>query len=157
MASHSHPSSTANIVGAHYRVGKKIGEGSFGVIFEGELSLPFALCSQLTAQIFIGTNLLNSQTVAIKFVRYLSNSPNHSLMLCCNRNRGRLKLLNFVTNVVLTVFSLGVVSPHSTTSPPPTLKVPPFSWDTANLSLWAGGVAQYFGHRPSWTESRRSF
>lgn len=35
MASHSHPSSTANIVGVHYRVGKKIGEGSFGVIFEG--------------------------------------------------------------------------------------------------------------------------
>jgi casein kinase 1 len=35
MASHSHPSSTANIVGVHYRVGRKIGEGSFGVIFEG--------------------------------------------------------------------------------------------------------------------------
>jgi hypothetical protein len=25
----------ANIVGVHFRVGKKIGEGSFGVIFEG--------------------------------------------------------------------------------------------------------------------------
>jgi len=37
-------------VGVHYRVGKKIGEGSFGVIFEG-------------------TNLLNNQQVAIKFVR----------------------------------------------------------------------------------------
>jgi len=36
MASHSHPSSTANLVGVHYRVGKKIGEGSFGVIFEGQ-------------------------------------------------------------------------------------------------------------------------
>ena len=34
--SHSHSSgSSNNIVGAHYRVGKKIGEGSFGVIFEG--------------------------------------------------------------------------------------------------------------------------
>ena len=32
MSSHS---STANLVGVHYRVGKKIGEGSFGVIFEG--------------------------------------------------------------------------------------------------------------------------
>ena len=52
MASHSHPSSTANIVGVHYRVGRKIGEGSFGVIFEG-------------------TNLLNNQQVAIKFVRVL--------------------------------------------------------------------------------------
>lgn len=46
----SHSSSSSNIVGVHYKVGKKIGEGSFGVIFEG-------------------TNLLNSQTVAIKFVR----------------------------------------------------------------------------------------
>ena len=44
-------SSSSNVVGVHYRVGKKIGEGSFGVIFEG-------------------TNLLNNQQVAIKFVRY---------------------------------------------------------------------------------------
>lgn len=42
-------SSSSNVVGVHYRVGKKIGEGSFGVIFEG-------------------TNLLNSSSVAIKFV-----------------------------------------------------------------------------------------
>lgn len=45
-------SSSSNVVGVHYRVGKKIGEGSFGVIFEG-------------------TNLLNNQQVAIKFVRVL--------------------------------------------------------------------------------------
>lgn len=31
----SHSSSSSNIVGVHYKVGKKIGEGSFGVIFEG--------------------------------------------------------------------------------------------------------------------------
>ena len=43
-------SAASNVVGVHYRVGKKIGEGSFGVIFEG-------------------TNLLNNQMVAIKFVR----------------------------------------------------------------------------------------
>jgi casein kinase 1 len=42
-------SSSSNVVGVHYRVGKKIGEGSFGVIFEG-------------------MNLLNNQQVAIKFV-----------------------------------------------------------------------------------------
>lgn len=37
---HSHSSSTTNgVVGTHYRVGKKIGEGSFGVVFEG--SPPF--------------------------------------------------------------------------------------------------------------------
>ena len=37
-------SSSSNVVGVHYRVGKKIGEGSFGVIFEG-------------------TNLLNNQHI----------------------------------------------------------------------------------------------
>ena len=40
---------SSNVVGVHYRVGKKIGEGSFGVIFEGH-------------------NLLNNNQVAIKFV-----------------------------------------------------------------------------------------
>ncbi|QYS94914.1 Protein kinase domain-containing protein [Trichoderma simmonsii] len=44
-------SSSSNVVGVHYRVGKKIGEGSFGVIFEG-------------------TNLLNNQQVAIKFTSH---------------------------------------------------------------------------------------
>lgn len=53
---HSTHSSGSNIVGVHYRVGKKIGEGSFGVIFEG-------------------TNLLNSQTVAIKFEPRKSDAP----------------------------------------------------------------------------------
>ncbi|KAI0637002.1 CK1/CK1/CK1-G protein kinase [Trametes polyzona] len=52
----SHNSSSNNIVGGHYRVGKKIGEGSFGVIFEG-------------------TNLLNSQTVAIKFEPRKAEAP----------------------------------------------------------------------------------
>ena len=49
-------SSSSNVVGVHYRVGKKIGEGSFGVIFEG-------------------TNLLNNQQVAIKFVRPAQPRP----------------------------------------------------------------------------------
>ncbi|KAI9064405.1 CK1/CK1/CK1-G protein kinase [Trametes sanguinea] len=53
MSSHS---SSNNVVGGHYRVGKKIGEGSFGVIFEG-------------------TNLLNSQTVAIKFEPRKAEAP----------------------------------------------------------------------------------
>ena len=48
----SHSQSTggnSSIIGQHFRVGKKIGEGSFGVVFEG-------------------VNLLNGQLVAIKFV-----------------------------------------------------------------------------------------
>ena len=58
-------SSSSNVVGVHYRVGKKIGEGSFGVIFEG-------------------TNLLNNQQVAIKFVEpsiwtYMATSAHNIL------------------------------------------------------------------------------
>jgi hypothetical protein len=37
-SSSGHPPQSASsngIVGSHYRVGKKIGEGSFGVVFEG--------------------------------------------------------------------------------------------------------------------------
>ena len=49
-------SSSSNVVGVHYRVGKKIGEGSFGVIFEG-------------------TNLLNNNQVAIKFVSSQAPQP----------------------------------------------------------------------------------
>ncbi|EME44488.1 hypothetical protein DOTSEDRAFT_72084 [Dothistroma septosporum NZE10] len=48
--------SSSNVVGVHYRVGKKIGEGSFGVIFEG-------------------TNLLNNTQVAIKFEPRKSDAP----------------------------------------------------------------------------------
>lgn len=33
----SNSSSSTNIVGVHYRVGKKLGEGSFGVLYEGFL------------------------------------------------------------------------------------------------------------------------
>ncbi|EKM78588.1 hypothetical protein AGABI1DRAFT_40864 [Agaricus bisporus var. burnettii JB137-S8] len=42
--SSSHPSQSSTshgIVGSHYRVGKKIGEGSFGVVYEGLLFLPY--------------------------------------------------------------------------------------------------------------------
>lgn len=57
MTSHAgYSGATSSVVGVHYRVGRKIGEGSFGVIFEG-------------------TNLLNSQTVAIKFEPRKSDAP----------------------------------------------------------------------------------
>jgi casein kinase 1 len=49
-------SSSPNIVGVHYKVGRKIGEGSFGVIYEG-------------------TNLLNNTQVAIKFESRKSEAP----------------------------------------------------------------------------------
>lgn len=81
MTSHPHQSSTANLVGVHYRVGKKIGEGSFGVIFEGKLSLELHRVNGLfNGPLYcIGTNLLNSQTVAIKFVRCIAIAVSSTL------------------------------------------------------------------------------
>ncbi|KAI8884422.1 kinase-like protein [Backusella circina FSU 941] len=49
-------SNSNNVVGVHYKVGKKLGEGSFGIIYEG-------------------TNLLNNQQVAIKFEPRKSDAP----------------------------------------------------------------------------------
>lgn len=33
----SSSSSSTNVVGVHYKVGRKLGEGSFGIIYEGTL------------------------------------------------------------------------------------------------------------------------
>lgn len=55
-SSHSATSTASTIVGVHYQVGKKLGEGSFGVIYEG-------------------LNLLNNQSVAIKFEPRKSEVP----------------------------------------------------------------------------------
>jgi len=42
-SSNHHSVSTNNgIVGGHYKVGKKIGEGSFGVVFEGMSLFPYS-------------------------------------------------------------------------------------------------------------------
>ncbi|KAK7454438.1 Palmitoylated plasma membrane-bound casein kinase [Stygiomarasmius scandens] len=58
VISSSNPQSAtaSGIVGSHYRVGKKIGEGSFGVVFEG-------------------TKLLSNIPVAIKFEPRKSDAP----------------------------------------------------------------------------------
>ncbi|KAI7901252.1 kinase-like domain-containing protein [Cokeromyces recurvatus] len=55
-SSQSITSTASTIVGVHYQVGKKLGEGSFGVIYEG-------------------LNLLNNQSVAIKFEPRKSEVP----------------------------------------------------------------------------------
>lgn len=71
-------SSSSNVVGVHYRVGKKIGEGSFGVIFEG-------------------TNLLNNQQVAIKFVRRRLDSIRY---LVVHGRHGRSTMLRHRANIL---------------------------------------------------------
>ena len=109
--SHSHSSTAANLVGIHYRVGKKIGEGSFGVIFEG---VPFRVkCFEHFNKWTIGTNLLNSQTVAIKFACVVLVINCNKNNIRCHRNPGRQKRHSCETNVVPTVYLLGAVSPVS--------------------------------------------
>jgi casein kinase 1 len=58
-SSSGHPSpsvSNNGIVGGHYKVGKKIGEGSFGVVFEG-------------------VKVTTNQSIAIKFEPRKSEAP----------------------------------------------------------------------------------
>jgi sulfatase maturation enzyme AslB (radical SAM superfamily) len=78
-------SSSSNVVGVHYRVGKKIGEGSFGVIFEG-------------------TNLLNNQQVAIKFVRVFPDVIENISKAFCEL--GGLGWIDEFCEYVLTLFPL---------------------------------------------------
>lgn len=76
---HRMASSSSNVVGVHYRVGKKIGEGSFGVIFEG-------------------TNLLNNQQVAIKFV-CVPRDIGSWARANRNRNHERVMRPNYATSI----------------------------------------------------------
>lgn len=55
-AAGSSTSNNSSVVGLHYKIGKKIGEGSFGVIFEG-------------------TNIINGVPVAIKFEPRKTEAP----------------------------------------------------------------------------------
>lgn len=55
------------VVGNKFRVGRKIGEGSFGIIYEG-------------------VNMVNNQKVAIKF------EPGSQMLLSCGMNTELIKL-----------------------------------------------------------------
>lgn len=74
-------SSNNSIVGVHYKVGKKIGEGSFGIIFEG-------------------INILNNQQVAIKFEPRKCEAPQlrdeYRAYRILNGTKGILKLIFLV-------------------------------------------------------------
>lgn len=74
QSSSNQPFSSHNVVGVHYKVGKKIGEGSFGIIYEGMRAV-CRTCLAITVNYQIGTNLLNNQAVAIKFEPRKSDAP----------------------------------------------------------------------------------
>jgi casein kinase 1 len=48
--------SSNGIVGSHYRVGKRIGEGSFGVVFEGIYSLLSTPIARYFPSLFVPTS-----------------------------------------------------------------------------------------------------
>ena len=113
-ASHGqHSSSTTNLVGVHYRVGKKIGEGSFGVIFEGIWIMLFNFLyrpAYFPLFSILGTNLLNSQTVAIKFVCTRAACSDFTAFQSIFRNPANPTHPSFAMNVGRIVFLLVVVS-----------------------------------------------
>jgi casein kinase 1 len=78
------PATTTGVVGNHFRVGKKIGEGSFGVVFEGIYSFFFnTLSSPRSVLAHSGVNLLTNQPIAIKFV----SNPNFDRNPCLTGGR----------------------------------------------------------------------
>ncbi|KAJ3029361.1 UNVERIFIED_CONTAM: casein kinase I [Siphonaria sp. JEL0065] len=66
--------SSNNMIGTHYKVGKKIGEGSFGVIYEGKLRL-FLDAQDFNSCGCVGLNMLNNVPIAIKFEPRKSDAP----------------------------------------------------------------------------------
>ena len=86
--------SPSSIVGVHYKVGRKIGEGSFGIIYEGMFywipPSPFTFTvhekrerkhtprpdnSLFCSKHYTGTNLISNQQIAIKFESRKSEAP----------------------------------------------------------------------------------
>jgi hypothetical protein len=66
--------SSPHVVAVHYKVGSRLGEGSFGVIYKGKSSLSILANAKQTIG-FIGTNLLTNQLVAIKFEPRKAEAP----------------------------------------------------------------------------------
>lgn len=65
---HPSQSTTSNgIVGVHYRVGKKIGEGSFGVVFEGELLFVLSVLSYKSSVVFYALFQLRAGYISSSF------------------------------------------------------------------------------------------
>jgi serine/threonine protein kinase len=79
---HTRINNISSVVGVHYKVGRKIGEGSFGIIHEGikskNPSSPFHISTFLYILTLFrtkGLNLMNNKQVAIKFESRKSEAP----------------------------------------------------------------------------------
>jgi serine/threonine protein kinase len=121
-------SSSSNVVGVHYRVGKKIGEGSFGVIFEG-------------------TNLLNNTQVAIKFEPRKSDAPQlrdeyrtYKILVGCRELSSRLRAVCFGGIEACELWMPGVTKTSYTD-----LSCS-HSWYSQCLLLWPGRPPQHSCH-----------
>ena len=166
----SHHSSGSNVVGVHYRVGKKIvsiyarwpkttySDNLFSWRLKGRglIRCHFrrwvlersrhGRCDEhkLTLCTFTGTNLLNSQTVAIKFEPRKSDAPQL-------RDEYRTyKILNGCRE--WTRYCLSSNSEQITDA------FLYYSWSSTSILLWTGGIAQHSRHwslrpqsgRPVW-------
>ena len=109
----SHPSGTNNVVGVHYRVGKRVGEGSFGVIFEGphpscSIVLPDLRPRDQPPQLDHRRHQVCASAASLSTPRFLIFS---------HRNLARPKPPSYVTNVARIASSPAAVRPFLTRHP----------------------------------------
>lgn len=107
-----------------------------------------------------GTNLLNNQTVAIKFVRRLNACAIAYFKHFFCRSHARQRHPNYVMNAAPTASSLAVVCPLSRSffvaAPPPHSSPTHTRRDPADIPLWTGRAPQHSCHRSPWAKFGRS-
>jgi hypothetical protein len=74
-------SGSSNVVGVHYKVGKKIGEGSFGVIFEGE-SRSRLMATYAVGSIELGSTVLSSGNKVYESNQSITRAQRKLCTLC---------------------------------------------------------------------------
>ena len=146
----SHPSGTNNVVGVHYRVGKKIGEGSFGVIFEGTPAIPPSILPHTRSQAQTSSTPPPSPS-SLCVSSIFPSPPSSSFLVGTSQGRSsstarRMSLLPHPRR--LSCVSLSPSIPLTNVLS---------SRDTSDLPLRSRGSTQHSGHRPSRPQLGRSF
>lgn len=162
-SSHHHVStSNIAIVANNFKVGKKIGEGSFGIVYEGDFISPtYFLLEKISSCLSppLGTALHSGQPVAIKFVRFNpSVSGLNTADRGLNRNPGSQTLPNYEMNtgpIVLWLAPVSITSMLPLTTDSRSNPFPSASWHTPSLLFrrrrW---TVQCPRHGPLWTQPR---